>query len=119
MLVIAPGIPGVNKPTRDVAHRDALLARSTLEPLDNVWIELDAHENLFCCSHGGNYKTRLNIGQHQMLIRVSCRWCCGLSGFVKRDAAQDWKSAQPLQGNCRCWFAALSISLCLCICLCL
>ena len=52
MLVVAPVVTGIDKPSANVAHRDALLARSTLEPGGDVWIELDAHENLFGCFHG-------------------------------------------------------------------
>ncbi len=89
MLVVSPLVPGMDQPPRDVAHCDALLARSTLEPGDNVWIKLQPHENFPGCFHGANYNTRLNIVQQQMLIRVSCRWGCGLSDCVKRDAAQD------------------------------
>src|SRR5690606_14329494 len=92
MLVVAALVPGMDQPTRNVAHRDTLLTRRTLEPGGNVWIELYPQENFSGCLHGGNYKTRLNIGQQQMLRRVSCRWCCGLSYRVKRDAAQDYRN---------------------------
>ena len=56
MLVVAALVTGVNKPPSNMAHRDALLARSTLEPGGDVWIELYTQENLFGCFHGAIIK---------------------------------------------------------------
>jgi hypothetical protein len=68
--MIAPVVPGMDQTPRNVAHRDPLLTRRPLEPGGNVWIELYPQVNFSGCLHGGNYKTRVNIVQQQMLSRV-------------------------------------------------
>ena len=56
MLVIAPLVPGMDQPPRNVAHGNPLLTRRTLEPGGDVWIELYTQENLFGCFHGAIVK---------------------------------------------------------------